>query len=227
MHAYQSQLYADHYNFLRLLRFLESEIACYESDNEGQARLDVILDMFDYFQTYPERWHHPFEDAMFELLLIKQVPNADQIWSLKSEHKKLEQLTHHASELFSSVANDIVVPMDELVNATREFIHRQQEHINLENRYVYPLLDEHLNDSDWHAIGKKVRSRVDPLFSLQEDESVKQAQDLSSSQWQRERALKAEYRNLYRSIMQAERGVALGATARAKANLDALKDIAL
>ena len=113
MHAYQSQLYADHYNFLRLLLFLESEIACYEADQERHPRLDVVLDIFDYIQTYPERWHHPFEDAIFELLLVKQVPNADQIWGLKSEHKKLEQLTQQASELFSSVANDVVVPVEE------------------------------------------------------------------------------------------------------------------
>ena len=166
MHLYQSQLYADHYNFLRLLRFLESEIACYEAGGDRYARLDIILEMFDYIQAYPERWHHPIEDAIFELLLIRQVPNSDQIWGLKSEHKKLEQLTHQASELFASVANDVVVPVGELISTSREFIRRQQEHINMENRIAYPLLDAHLNNDDWLQVGRQVRTKVDPLFAI-------------------------------------------------------------
>ncbi len=226
MHAYQSQLYADHYNFLRLLHFLESEIACYEADLERHPRLDVILDIFDYIQTYPERWHHPFEDAIFELLLIKQVPSADQIWGLKSEHKKLEQLTQQASELFSSVANDVVVPVEELVDVTREFIRRQQEHINIENRIAYPLIEQYLTEKDWDAVGKKVRAKIDPLFTLAAAQSDDQVADLASSQWLRDRALKAEYRNLYKTIMQMERGVSIGATARAKGSYNH-RDIAL
>ena len=214
MHVYQSQLYADHYNFLRLLHFLESEIACYEAGSERHARLDIILDIFDYIQNYPERWHHPFEDAIFELMLIKQVPQSDQIWGLKSEHKKLEKLTHHASELFASVANDVVVPVEELVNVSLEFIRRQQEHINIENRIVYPLFDQYLSQNDWETIGSQVAAKLDPMFMQEVDPNGSEKK--SSQRQQRDQAIKAEYRNLLKHIMQAERGTQFGTTARAK-----------
>ena len=213
MHPYQSQLYADHYNFLRLLNFLESEIACYETDSGRYARLAVVLDIFDYVQAYPERWHHPIEDAAFELLLSKQVPDSEQILALKSEHKQLEEITRKASQLFSSVANDVVVPVDELLNVTRKFIRRQRAHMDMENKVVYPLFDDHISVAEWTQLGELVKQRTDPLFDSQTSHS--QTSHSQTINQDKDRVLKEEYRNLYKLIMQAERGVAVSATARA------------
>ncbi len=218
MHAFQSQLYADHYNFLRLLRFLEAEISCYESGSTHQARLPVILDIFDYIQAYPERWHHPIEDAVFELLLIKQVPHSDIVWGLKSEHKKLEELTHKASQLFSSVANDTVVPVNELLNTTKEFILRQIDHINTENKIAYPLLEKYISDAEWEQVGEKVQRKRDPLFS--EENQVKEIGSVGINENQTvnqafDHTLKKEYQNLYKIIMQTDRLKSSAATARA------------
>lgn len=193
MHPTHSQLCADHFNFLRLLRCLEAEIACYEAGNTSDGRLPVILDILDYVQHYPEKWHHPLEDVVFELLLIKQVENSDHIWGIKSEHKALEELTRRAVELFTAVANDAVVSRDELLGVAREFIQRQLDHINRENRLIYPLLGRYISPREWDEITKKVEARHDPLFT---------------------KSVREEYRNLYHTIVQSERGLALGATAR-------------
>lgn len=192
MHPTQSQLCADHFNFLRLLRALELEIACYEAASEG--RLGVILDIFDYVQVYPEKWHHPIEDAAFEMLLKKQADNSDVIWGVRAEHKALEEMTHKVNEMFIAVANDTIVPVDKLVTATKEFVARQLDHINSENRLIYPLFNKYLSDQDWNEITEKVQSRRDPLFNEE---------------------LCEEYRSLYKSILRGERGTAMGATARA------------
>ncbi|MEX1033268.1 MAG: hemerythrin domain-containing protein [Cellvibrionaceae bacterium] len=193
MHPTQSQLFADHYNLLGLMRCLEAEIACYEASQPWGAHLSVILDIFDYIQFYPERYHHPLEDALFERLLIKQVKNSDQIWAIKSEHKTLEALTRRASQLFTSVANDSVVPVAELVRVTREFLARQIDHIDRENRIVYPLLEKYITLEEWDEITAQVAQRKDPLFR---------------------QAVMDEYRNLYDAILQAESALLLGPTAR-------------
>lgn len=193
MHRTQSQLFADHHNLLRLLRCLEVEIACYEAD-QPCAHLSVILDIFDYVQFYPEQYHHPLEDVLFELLVAKQVENADQIGAMKSEHKNLELLTRKARRLFNSVANDSVVPVTELVRVTREFLEQQIDHILRENRVVYPLLSANVSDAEWDELTAMVAQRKDPLFG---------------------KAIIDEYHNLYHAILQAESGIAVGATARA------------
>lgn len=193
MHPTQSQLNADHYNFLRLLRCLESEITCYEADQASHAKLAVILDIFEYVQIYPEKFHHPIEDLVFELLLIKQVQGSEDVWAIKSEHKKLEELTRRAAQLFTSVANDTVVSVEDLITVTREFISRQLDHINRENRLVYPLLEKNISDQEWDEITAKVSVGNDPVFND---------------------SIKKEYKNLYKAIVQSERGVAIDAMAK-------------
>ncbi len=194
MHVTQSQLYADHFNMLRLLRCLEVEVAHCEEDHCWSERLSIILDIFDYVQTYPQAWHHPLEDAVFALLLIKQVPNSEQVWAVKAEHKKLEALTRQASQLFTSVANDSVVPVDELVGASREFVNRQLDHIDRENRLIYPLFDEYISFEEWEMITVKVAAMADPLF---------------------DHRIRAEYEELYHHIMLAEKSFTGGVVARA------------
>ena len=199
MHFFQSQLYADHYNLLRLLKLLDDEVACYQDDLGNHARLDVILSIFDYVQTYPEKWHHPIENAAFELLLVKQVPHSDQIWSLKSEHKKLEKLTREANQLFNNVANDIIVSADELVKTTREFIHRQREHIAIENKLIYPLLEKYISDQEWEEMADSIKERKNAPTEYPHAKAVEN---------------KIEYQDLLRVILKTEYGNALGAAAR-------------
>ncbi|MCW8194302.1 hypothetical protein F6455_05855 [Proteobacteria bacterium 005FR1] len=194
MHPAQSQLFADHHNFLRLLRCLEAEVSYYEFHQSWRAHISVILDIFDYVQFYPEQYHHPLEDEVFDLLLDKGVGDARELWAMKSEHKELEALTHRASNLFNMVANDNPVPADLLVTVTREFLIKQLEHINRENRHVYPLMAEHVSDAEWDSMLASVVHRKDPLFG---------------------KGIIAEYRDLYNAITKAESGVMAGATARA------------
>lgn len=193
MHPIQSQLYADHHNLLRLLHCLEAEIAGYEAGHPYN-HLSVILDIFDYVQFYPEQYHHPLEDELFSLLLHKQVENREHILALKAEHKELEALTRKASQLFSLVANDNVVPVNELVGVSREFLNRQIDHIVRENRGVYPMLSKTVSDGEWDSVAAAVAQRKDPLFG---------------------KGIMDEYRNLYSAILEAESGIAQGATARA------------
>lgn len=194
MHPAQSQLFADHHNFLRLLHCLGEEVTYYEANQPWRANLPVILDIFDYVQFYPEQYHHPLENELFDLLLHKGVGDPEQIWLMKSDHKELEALTHRASGLFDSVARDSVVPVDQLVSVTRAFLVRQLDHINRENRLIYPLLTANVSDAEWDQLVRSIAQRKDPLFV---------------------KGIIAEYRDLYNGITKAERGIMMGATARA------------
>jgi len=78
------------------------------------------------------------------------------------------------------------------------------------------LLEKYVTHDDWNAIGRQVRSKIDPLFMLEFEFEANDFEHLSSEQWRKECALKEEYKNLFKNIMQTERGVPIGATARAK-----------
>lgn len=193
MHPTQSQLFADHHNFQRLLNCFEFELAWYEKDQPWRADLAVILDIFDYIQFYPETYHHPTEEGIYELLLEKASEHADLINELKAEHRELEEITRQARLLFNAIASDSVVPMQKLLEVSREFLARQREHMKRENEFIYPLLSQHVSYEEWEHVTGELEQARDPLFS---------------------QAIEDEYSSLYDAILEAE-GDEIGATARA------------
>lgn len=184
MHAIEKQLYRDHYHLQRLLDYLSREIELYECGMASSVELPLILDTLDYIRFYPERWHHPAEDRIFAHILSKNPAEAPFLRQVQEEHVQLLQLTRYMTRLFDAVANDGVVPVAELIRTTREFLHRQLSHIGRENEMVYPLLDKYLTPADWCVLEAQLSIEVDPLFDA---------------------PLKADYQNLYSSIVGQDR----------------------
>ena len=72
MHRIQRQLQIDHNHMQRLLDCFGHEIDCYDFDSKRSADLNIILSTLDYIKTYPNKWHHPTEDIIFNWLLKKK-----------------------------------------------------------------------------------------------------------------------------------------------------------
>lgn len=191
MHSAQSQLFADHHNFQRLLNIFEAELGWYEEGQPSRVDLAVILDIFDYLQFYAETYHHPIEEGVYELLVQQEIEEADLINRLKAEHKQLDDITRRARRLFNAVASDSVVPVDALVQAGREFLERHRQHIEKENESVYPLLASRISNEQWDKLANELEEQRGPFLS---------------------EAIAEEYHSLYDAIMEAE-GDILGANA--------------
>ncbi len=184
MHKIQRQLYTDHYHLQRLLSCLSYEIGCYDYDSKRSADLDIILSALDYIQTYPDKWHHPTEDIIFDRLLEKDVQESDLIEQLKDEHQQIMQETKKICELFNSVAEDCIVSAEELLTGARHFITLQRQHLEKENEFIYPLMDTVFSEKEWNEIEKEIKLQSDPLFN---------------------NPSKKEYDHLYRYILDLEK----------------------
>ena len=75
------------------------------------------------------------------------------------------------------------MPIDHLVEQSREFLSRQKAHIDRENKLIYPLFERYLTLEDWTAIEEKVSKQADPLFG---------------------ELVKADYESLYQHIVASE-----------------------
>jgi hemerythrin-like domain-containing protein len=164
MHKIQRQLHVDHHHIKRLLNCLSTEISCYDFNSQRAADLDVILSALDYFHSYPDKWHHPAEDIIFDRLLAKDVKESRLIEQLKHEHIDIVSETNKLLELFDMVANDCIVTADELLGSAHHFIALQRKHLEKENEFVYPLMDKLFTTEEWKAIESEVKIQDDPLF---------------------------------------------------------------
>ncbi|MBB6522781.1 hemerythrin domain-containing protein [Pseudoteredinibacter isoporae] len=170
MHPVYRQLCSDHRHIQRLLRCMRTIVNPLGDEGISPERLDLLLDIVEYIKTYPEYWHHPIEDQVFSLLLLKRVPESDLLREIICDHGRMEKQTLELEQILRSIAQGCVVPMKNLRTQAELYIHNQADHVEKENKWVYPLMEQHLNNSDWDWIAEKLPAIDDPLFGQQRRE---------------------------------------------------------
>jgi hemerythrin-like domain-containing protein len=171
MNILEKRLRKDHSRIKMVLACLQYQLDCYGSERQEAPNLGLVLEAINYIQAYPEKWHHPLEDVIFSELQKRKLDKGGTIAALRIEHQRLEHQSNEVFELFYSLANDCVVPVELLKAKTQAMIDAQTRHMSTENVCVYPLMDKHFSEKDWNKMGAKVGDVHDPLFGslLRED----------------------------------------------------------
>ena len=172
-------LVEDHKHFVGVLYHLEREIKAYGGLLRTSANMDTILDIFDYIKVYPQMWHHPTEDIIYEILLSKDIPDPDAVADLMEEHGVLDMLTEYLHQVFNAIARGEQVSIVRLVKRTNEFIQRQLKHIRQEQTVFFPLAEQYLSEADWEDVNNRLQGKVNACGGIR---------------WQ-------EYKSLYRNIV--------------------------
>ena len=184
MHPIQHQLHSDHHHIQLLLNCLSQEIDCFDFDSQRSADMEIILSALDYFHVYPDKWHHPTEDIIFQRLLDKKLSEKVILEKLMREHEKIIHETININQLFQTAADDCIVSAIELVSSARKFISLQRTHLNIENEFIYPILSDVFDAEDWKSIEAEIKIHDDPLFNNKS---------------------KKEYKHLYKYIIESEK----------------------
>jgi Hemerythrin HHE cation binding domain len=79
----------DHRNIETLLLVLERELNIF--DRAEQPDYEVVQAIIDYFRDYPDRCHHPKEDAVFTKLKTRDPAATASVGDLEAEHLKRGQ----------------------------------------------------------------------------------------------------------------------------------------
>jgi branched-chain amino acid transport system ATP-binding protein len=128
--------------------------------------------MVYYIDTFPERFHHPKEDAwLFRLLLLRHPPAGEIINRLLSEHRagavKLRQLEQALIRYQQGGRDEFPV----FAAAVEAFVAFERNHMRSEETEVIPLAQQHLTPADWAEIDDAFLDHADPLLgtSARED----------------------------------------------------------
>jgi hemerythrin-like domain-containing protein len=184
MHPILEQLYKDHHQFQRLLYSLQKEVGLVEH-GEHAINLPLILVAMEYFQGYPERWHHPVEEVIFKILRRKIAAPACVIQILK-QHGELEALAVRVQALFNAPGGKLSAPVQQVIELYREFIALMSGHIDDENQQIYPLIERNLSAEDWAEVEKVAAEEPRPGVG---------------------EALQSKYQRLYNQIISSERSL--------------------
>ena len=153
----------EHKYVLRLLVLLEKEahILC-----EGKpADMECMSHILNYITHYPDKYHHPKEELIFDRMVNANKETQRIIRSLRKGHD-------HVGETGQAVADEIALvattnskrKREALGKHTLSYIHGLRDHIRLEETKIFTPALELLSEADWLAIDKEIKPIIDPVF---------------------------------------------------------------
>jgi hemerythrin-like domain-containing protein len=176
-------LLEEHRNIKKLLHVLEQELNVF--DHSDQPDYEILRAIIEYFQDYPEGYHHPKEDMVFEKLKLRDPAVAKRIGDVQEEH----QVETKRLQRFAHAVDDVLAGREylrqEFHDVVHDFIQHQREHMDKEEMMLFPAAVNALQPEDWAEIDTRLNDRKDPLF---DDASQKNYDSLQQTilRWGRE-----------------------------------------
>jgi hemerythrin-like domain-containing protein len=160
-HPVMQRLHDDHSNFRHILELLTHEVDRLDQLAEAQREMALIADIMQYMVHYADRFHHPLEDEIYEMLARHD--RSDAIARLEREHVDLEQtgqdLLQRAHLELSAEAG-----WEHYAADLRSYVEVLISHKDLEESKVFPLAKVLLDSKDFDDIQDRFSWLDDPVF---------------------------------------------------------------
>lgn len=156
------QLHTDHINTSKLLNILDQQFDLLAVGRTADFAL--MIDIMTYMTQYPDLYHHPKEDLIFERWLKHDAGVRPLVEEIGVEHRSIIRSSIHVLELLRGVMVDVLQRREEIIAAGRDYISRQRRHMDKEEGEVFPQLMRVLRSEDWEWIDERMATQEDPLF---------------------------------------------------------------
>lgn len=156
-------LLEEHRNIDKLLLVLERELDVFDRSEEPDY--EIFQAVIQYFQDYPENCHHPKEDMVFEKLKARDVAAADRVGDAEADHRVETLRLRRLVEAVEDILAGREFLRQTFHDVVHEFIAHQRQHMDKEERLLFPAAIKGLRPEDWADIDARLNDRKDPLFN--------------------------------------------------------------
>jgi hemerythrin-like domain-containing protein len=134
----------------------------------AEANFELLGAMVDYIDAFPERFHHPKEDAyLFKTLGLRCHAAAPLLDRLKQDHElgavRLRELRRALTRY--QQGGSVELPSFAVLVASYAAFH--WDHMRLEENDLLPLAKMHLTGEDWEAIDAAFLGHTDPMLGAE------------------------------------------------------------
>lgn len=148
------------------LKYILREVR--EKDVAPDFRL--IWAMIYYIDAFPEKLHHPKENAYLFAKLRQRTREADPVLDeLEKQHTEgshdIRELEHALGYYEADKPNGFEV----FAAAVEKFSELTWQHMNLEEKVVIPLAKKYLTPEDWVELAEAFGENGDPRFGAEPD----------------------------------------------------------
>ena len=156
-------LLEEHRNIEKLLLVLEQELEVFARSERPDY--EILQAIIQYFQDYPESCHHPKEDMVFKKLKVRDPAAAKRIGDVEAEHQVETNRLLRFAQAVADILADREFLRQAFHNVVHDFIEHQRQHMDKEERLLFPSAAKALRPEDWAEIDVRLNDRKDPLFN--------------------------------------------------------------
>ena len=156
------ELRQDHRNNARLWDLLDRELKVFKEG--GLPDYDLVGNILEYCLNYPDLFHHPKEDLIYQRLKDRDPASGNIVGDLEQEHAKLTALTRRFSNALKNVLEDEQLPRDWFLDVANDFLNFSRNHMQMEEVLFFPAARKHLTPEDWAELNDTWEMVEDPLF---------------------------------------------------------------
>jgi len=125
----------------------------------------MIRDITHYMAHYPDEFHHPREDLLFDRLVERDPESREVVAELQEGHREIYRRNRELLDALDRILSDgSTADNQRLKFLCDRYIGYYWEHVNTEEGTVFPLATAKLRQEDWYAVNSRARYVDDPLF---------------------------------------------------------------
>lgn len=153
----------EHKYVSRLLPLLETEATKLEQNK--RADYDCLGDIMHYMVHFPDRYHHPKEDLLFDRMSGLAPDTAKTVAKLRRDHEKMaEQGPALLDRIIAQKSSRSAAKARELAAEIHLYVSSMRNHMKLEETAVFQPARHSLKEADWQQIDDAIKSINDPVF---------------------------------------------------------------
>lgn len=161
-HPTLQRIIAEHKVIAAMMDAMDAEITALET--QGAFDIDLVRLILRYMAEYPDRFHHPKEEVLFDAAEAKDSSFAAMAATVRDEHNGLPGQTAHLAEMLSTLEIGQSMPLGDVLRALHDYVSKEREHMRRERDEVFPRLEALLTDEQWEDAEACAQQIDDPLF---------------------------------------------------------------
>ena len=156
-------LYAEHRHIASVMQLFNEQLKAIAAAELVDTH--VVYEIMDYMVTWPDRFHHPREDLIYGRVAELDAAAADNVDSLQRDH---DHMARKGQEVLRNIQQwrNGEMSGEVLVKSGRAYIDHMYEHMNSEEKLVFPQIAAVLSADDWRELEQddQLRPVTDPVF---------------------------------------------------------------
>ena len=156
-------LRAEHRHIASVMQLFSEQLLAIEAGDPIDPH--VVFEVMEYMATWPDRYHHPREDLIYSRVAEVNAKAADDVDTLQRDHDySAQQGRKLLKDIEAWREGSLSGAM--IVKRGREYIGHTYEHMNVEEKVVFPHIESVLTLDDWRELAEddELRAVSLPIF---------------------------------------------------------------